>query len=191
MYLQCDRCLKAGVTCVPDPMRLCKRCHYNKQGCSLMPVNKKTGKTDWRNLTEAEIFRFRVAQLKKKQDALGHKKPEASGSKTSLSTTLSVLALESGSSHSPPAASDSPAAATTSDSPAPLGPSSHSPPAPAAAGLPATTRVAAPREVNFTSKSLPILARVIIEPHPQRLLLRLRPPPLSPQPFQTLPIPLP
>ena len=149
MYLQCDRCLKAGVTCVPDPMHPCQHCHYNKQGCSLMPVNKKTGKTDWHNLTEAEIFHFRVAQLKKKQDALGHKKPEASGSKTSLLTMLSVLALESRSSHSPPAASDSPAAATASDSPAPLGPSSQSPPAPAAAGLPATMRVAAPCEVNF------------------------------------------
>ena len=149
MYLQCDRCLKAGVTCVPDPMCPCQRCHYNKQGCSLMPINKKTGKIDWCNLTEAEIFRFHVTQLKKKQDALGHKKPEAVGSKTSLLTTLSVLALESGSSCSPPAASDSPAAATTSDSPAPLGPSSQSPPAPVAAGLPATTRVAAPREVNF------------------------------------------
>ena len=46
MYLQCDRCLRASITCQPDPMHLCKRCHYNKQGCSLMPVNKKTGKTD-------------------------------------------------------------------------------------------------------------------------------------------------
>ena len=149
MYLQCDRCLKAGVTCVPDPMRSCQRCHYNKQGCSLMLVNKKTGKTDQRNLMEAEIFCFRIAQPKKKQDTLGHKKPEVLGSKTSLSTTLSVLALESGSSHSPPVASDSPAAATTSDSPALLGPSSQSPPVPVAAGIPATTQVAAPCEVNF------------------------------------------
>src|ERR1700744_514442 len=142
MYLQCDRCLRAGVTCQPDPMRPCKRCHYNKQGCSLMPVNKKTGKTDRRLLTAAEIFRFRVSQLeRKKQQTPGHKKPEKSSSKTSPSTMLSALALESGSSHSPPAASDSPAAATASDSPAP--------PAPAAEGFPAPTQVAAPRSANF------------------------------------------
>jgi hypothetical protein len=109
-----DRCLRAGITCEPDPMCPCKCCHWNKQGCSLMPVNRNTGKTDQHNLMEADIFHFHVSQLEnlKMQQAHGHKNPEALGSKTSPLTVLSAIDLESWSSHSPPAAPNSPVAAT-------------------------------------------------------------------------------
>ncbi|KAN0128171.1 hypothetical protein V8E53_014023 [Lactarius tabidus] len=121
---ECDRCLRTGVACEPDPTHLCKRCQHNKKGCSLMPVNRNTGKTDQHNLTEAGIFHFCVSQLK------NQKKQKAS------------LDLESWSSHSPPTASNSPSAATTSESPALP---SQSPPAPAAY----PTRVPAPHAVKF------------------------------------------
>jgi hypothetical protein len=129
----------------------CKCCHRNKQDCSLMLVNRNTGKTDQRNLTEADIFRFCVGQLEnlKKQQACGHKNPEASGSKTSPSTMLSAIDLESWSSHSPPAAPDSPVVATATALPHP---SSHTQPclaAPVAGDFSAPIKVTALHAVNF------------------------------------------
>ncbi|KAN0128271.1 hypothetical protein V8E53_013940 [Lactarius tabidus] len=80
-----------------------------------------TGKKDQCNLMEADIFCFCISQLKnlKKQQACGHKNPEALGSKTSPLTTLSAVDLESWSSHLPPAAPNSPAAATATALPDP------------------------------------------------------------------------
>jgi hypothetical protein len=116
-----------------------------------MLVNRNTGKTDQRNLTEADIFRFCVGQLEnlKKQQACGHKNPEASGSKTSPSTMLSAIDLESWSSHSPPAAPDSPVVATATALPHP---SSHTQPclaAPVAGDFSAPIKVTALHAVNF------------------------------------------
>ena len=80
----------------------CKRCKSKKQGCSLMPTNPKTGKTDRHKLTPAELLEFRTKQAEKLHAAKGKKgkkrahdppdtaKPEASQSVPSPMTTRSA-----------------------------------------------------------------------------------------------------
>jgi hypothetical protein len=84
-----------------------------------MPINKKTGRTDRRALSERQILRFRVAQLKKVKSRQPEPEtvPEASGAPSMLSAIV-----ESGSPHSHFATSDSPAPVTTPESPAPPSP---------------------------------------------------------------------
>ena len=50
--------------CVVLPDSPCKQCKSKKVGCSLMPLNPKTGKTDCRALSEAELLEFRLKQAK-------------------------------------------------------------------------------------------------------------------------------
>ena len=81
----------------------CKRCKSKKQGCSLMPTNPKTGKTDRHKLTPAELLEFHTKQAEKLHAAQGKKgkkrahdppdtaKPEASQSVPSPMTTRSGI----------------------------------------------------------------------------------------------------
>jgi hypothetical protein len=154
MYSQCDRCLKVGVACEPDPLHPCRRCQYNKQGCSLMPVNKITGKTERRNLTEAKIFRFRVSQLMARKKQQSRERKEPSGSR------ISPVPIHS--SHSPPAASDSPAATTSPDSPIVVDSPSDAHPPPAATGLPSTNDSSS-RAADFYVEVPPV---AVIDTHP-------------------------
>ena len=51
----------------------CKRCKSRKLGCSLMPTNPKTGKTDRHKLTPAELLEFRTKQAENLHAAKGKK----------------------------------------------------------------------------------------------------------------------
>ena len=113
-----------------EPLGPCRRCKYRKQGCSLMPVNKKTKKTSRRKMTIDDLFEFRIGELEKRrakeaeeaekgegraQSSPGTREPEASVSTPSPSkslTGLGALAQESaGSSSTANAPTDSPVTA--------------------------------------------------------------------------------
>src|SRR6202012_4689339 len=68
---QCKRCLKAEVICKADLLHPCKCCWERKMGCSLMPPNLKTSKTDKQTLTEAYIHQFCICQIKECQESKG------------------------------------------------------------------------------------------------------------------------
>jgi len=120
----CDRCKQADMFCRVNPEGPCYRCKSTKQGCSLMPVNPKTGKTDRRVLTKAELFEFRTKQVEKRHAAEAKRgkqrvrnspdagKPEASApipSSLKPLTALGTLALKRGRSSAAKTPADSPA----------------------------------------------------------------------------------
>ena len=48
-----------------DPLSVCGRCKLKKLGCSLMPKNPATGKTDRHALTAEYILNFRIGEVEK------------------------------------------------------------------------------------------------------------------------------
>jgi len=103
------RCIKSGVYCQVDPKGACRRCKSYKMGCSLMPVNPSTGKTDRHKYTEEQYREFRRLQLQKKasKGKQPARKPsydeqaEASGLTPSPSTLLPPLGQTLNSTSSP------------------------------------------------------------------------------------------
>ncbi|KAI9443799.1 hypothetical protein H4582DRAFT_2071255 [Lactarius indigo] len=120
----CKRCIKANVHCEPQPTAPCLRCQSSKVGCSLMPPNSKTGKTNRRHLKPEVVRRYRIAQYKVregKQPAAAYRKTsEASDLAASASRLVEGLTLYSTSSN---AASPALLAPTVPDSPTSPNPS--------------------------------------------------------------------
>ncbi|KAI9433739.1 hypothetical protein H4582DRAFT_2060744 [Lactarius indigo] len=119
----CERCIKANVHCEPQPTAPCLRCQSSKVGCSLMPPNSKTGKTDRRHLKPEVVRRYRIAQYKVregKQPAAAYRKTsEASDSAASASRLVEGLTLYSTSSNAASPASLAPTAPDSPTSPNP------------------------------------------------------------------------
>ncbi|KAI9428847.1 hypothetical protein H4582DRAFT_2090828 [Lactarius indigo] len=119
----CERCIKANVHCEPQPTAPCLRCQSSKVGCSLMPPNSKTGKTDQRHLKPEVVRRYRIAQYKVregKQPAAAYRKTsEASDSAASASRLVEGLTLYSTSSNAASPASLAPTAPDSPTSPNP------------------------------------------------------------------------
>ena len=78
MRWQCTRCEEAGEFCEVNPVGVCQRCKTRKHGCSLMPDNPTTGKTDRRAKSKEELFMWRKDQARLKEKA---KEEEASKEK--------------------------------------------------------------------------------------------------------------
>src|SRR5258708_17122997 len=138
--------MEAGQACVIPPSGPCKRCKFKKQGCSLMPQNPDTSKTDRRALSEARIREFRMKQVgescakvrKGKRCAANSPdagEPEGPGSDplplTSLAA-LGTLTLDSSGSSAANTPADSPA--TLPQPPLPERPAPAPPSAPKASG---------------------------------------------------------
>ena len=101
----------------------CKRCKKQKQGCSLMPQNPSTGKTDRRALSQAELLEFRQKQTEDSRAAVKRGKRraqdspntgESEGSRLSPSpltalSGLGTLALDSSGSSPAETPADTPA----------------------------------------------------------------------------------
>src|SRR5258708_15648361 len=99
--------MKADITCEVLPSGPCKQCKSKKVGCSLMPQNPMTGKTNQHAMTESELQEYRCNLVKKgKQPARNSpdaSEPEGSGLAPSPSLLaplagLATLTLDSGSS---------------------------------------------------------------------------------------------
>ena len=68
--------MKADVACEVLPSGPCKQCKSKKVGCSLMPQNPTTRKTDRHAMTESELQEYHCNLVKKgKQPA--HNSPDA------------------------------------------------------------------------------------------------------------------
>lgn len=133
----------AGEVCVVLPNGPCQRCKSKKLGCNLMPQNPKTGKTDRRALSEAELLEFRLKQAegaraevkrgkRRARDSPDTREQESSGQAPSPLASLAALgalALDSGGSSAANTPDDSPA--TFSQPPLP-----DHPPAPPSAPKP-------------------------------------------------------
>ncbi len=98
--------MKADVTCKVLPSGPCKWCKSKKVGCSLMPQNPVTGKTNQHAMTQSELREYHCNLVKKgKQPACNSPdagKPEGSGLAPSPSLLaplagLGTLTLDSGS----------------------------------------------------------------------------------------------
>lgn len=111
------------------PTGPCRRCKKKKVGCSLMPINKRTGKTDRRALPVARLLAFRIKQKNAKAAR------ESSGTSAEVPSPLAPLAnltLDSG-----PSSTNTP---IDSPSIAPLPPLPEGPgPAPSTASSAART----------------------------------------------------
>ncbi len=111
--------MKADVACEVLPSSPCKRCKSKKVGCSLMPQNPTTGKTNRHAMTKSELWEYCCNLVKKgKQPARNSPdagEPEGSGLAPSPSLLaplagLGTLTLDSGSSSAANTPVDSPAA---------------------------------------------------------------------------------
>src|SRR5258708_2396496 len=75
--------MKADIACKVLPSGPCKQCKSKKVGCSLMPQNPATGKTDRHAMTESKLQEYRCNLVKKgKQPARNSPdagEPEGSG----------------------------------------------------------------------------------------------------------------
>jgi len=147
MRWQCTRCEEAGEVCKVNPVGVCQRCKSRKLGCSLMPDNPATGKTDRRAKSKQELFQYRKeqadirAQAKQEEVAKRAKvkigkqrarnsadsgEAEASASASPLELAgLRTLTLESGDSSAANTPADSPGALL--QPPSPRRPSRHIP----------------------------------------------------------------
>ena len=86
-----------------DPKGPCKRCKKHKLGCSLMPINDATGKTDQRRFTERQLLDFRLSQV---QGGASKKK----GSYRTREEASSLIPSPSGLTPSPSGLTPSPSA---------------------------------------------------------------------------------
>jgi hypothetical protein len=115
--------MTGGHVCIVVPNGPCKRCKSKKQGCSLMPQNPSTGKTDRRALSKTEILEFRRKQTEQQRAEVKRGKRRARGSPDAgesegsglLPSPLATLAnlgsltLDSGGSSAANSPADSPA----------------------------------------------------------------------------------
>src|SRR5216684_1447315 len=111
--------MKADVACEVLPSGPCKWCKSKKVGCSLMPQNPVTGKTDRHMMTQSELWEYHCNLVKKgKQPAHNSPntgEPEGSGLAPLPSLLvplagLGTLTLDSGSSSAANTPADSPTA---------------------------------------------------------------------------------
>src|SRR6266478_838684 len=98
--------MAVGNCCIVDPKGPCAQCSTKKQGCSLMPPNSKTGRTDHCAKSEAKLLQFHLNQVQLHAEAKRGKQhasnspdseePEGSGLSPSPLAGIEMLTLSSG-----------------------------------------------------------------------------------------------